>query len=189
MVTGWFTILRAPLWRPFRRMAGDTRGVSAVEFALILPIMLTLYITGNELSHALTLSRKVTHVTSTVGDLVTQAKTISAADMTSILNVAASLMTPYSTTPLKIVVSGITIDSSNVARVTWSSALNEVPLVVNKVVTSMLPATVKAPSTFLITAQVHYLYTPSIGYNITGSFDLHDQFYLRPRYSDTITGP
>ena len=187
MVTGMFTMLRAPLWHPFRRLARDTRGVSAVEFALILPVMLTLYITGNELSHALTIGRKVTHVTSTVGDLVTQAKTISATDMTNILNVSASVMTPYSTTPLTIVVSGITIDASNVAKVTWSSSLNTPALVVGNTIT--LPAAVTAASTFLVLTDVHYPWTPWIGYNITGSFDLHDKFYLRPRQSASITGP
>ena len=32
------------------RLAGDERGVSAVEFALLLPVMLTLYLGGVEVS-------------------------------------------------------------------------------------------------------------------------------------------
>ena len=82
LVTAMLSLLRTPLWRPFRRFAKDARGVSAVEFALILPLMLTLYLGGNELTHALTIARKVTHATSSLGDLVTQTKAVSAADMT-----------------------------------------------------------------------------------------------------------
>jgi hypothetical protein len=48
---------------------------------------------------------------------------------------------------------------------------------------------VKVASTYLISAEVHYAYTPTIGYVMTGTFDLNDKFYLRPRLSDSITGP
>ena len=34
------------------RLAGDERGVSAVEFALLLPLMVTLYLGGVEISQA-----------------------------------------------------------------------------------------------------------------------------------------
>ena len=181
------TPLLSRLTGPFVRLVRDRRGVSAVEFALILPLMLAIYLGGNELSHALTIARKVTHVTSSLGDLVTQSKKITNADMTNILNAAASVMTPYATgTLLKIKVSGITIDANSVAKVTWSDALNDTPLTVGATVTT-LPAAVKTASTFIVTAEVHYSYTPVIGYVMTGTFDLKDQFYLRPRLSDTIT--
>lgn len=181
------TRLISRLAEPFIRLVRDRRAVSAVEFALILPLMLAIYLGGNELSHALTIARKVTHVTSSLGDLVTQSKKITNVDMTNILNAAASVMTPYPTgTLLKIRVSGITIDANSVAKVTWSDALNDTPLAVNSIVNN-LPAQVKTPSTFVVTAEVHYAYTPVIGYVMTGTFDLKDQFYLRPRLSDTIT--
>ena len=45
-------------------LAHDTHGVSAVEFALILPVMITMYIGAVEFSHALTVDRRVTAVAS-----------------------------------------------------------------------------------------------------------------------------
>jgi Flp pilus assembly protein TadG len=177
------------LTRPLFRLASDRRGVSAVEFALILPLMMTLYLGGNELSHALTIARKVTHVTSSLGDLITQSKTITDADMANILNAATAVMTPYPTgLLLKIKVSGIDIDATGKATVAWSDAQNDTALTVGAVVTN-LPAAVKTPSTFIVTAEVHYAYTPAIGYVLTGTFDLKDQFYLRPRLSDCISRP
>ena len=177
----------AALKRPLFRFGRDRRGVSAVEFALILPLMVTLYLGGNELGHGLTIARKVTHVGSTLADLVTQSKNITNTDMTNILNAAASVMTPYPIASLlKIKVSGITIDSTGKAKVTWSDALNDTALTVGSVVTS-LPAAVKTANTFIVTTEVHYAYTPSIGYVMSGTFDLKDQFYLRPRLSDTVT--
>ena len=125
-------------------------------------------------------------MTSALGDLVTQSKNISNNEMTNILNASASVMTPYPTNILKIKVSGIAIDATGKATVAWSDALNDTPLVKNAVITT-LPAAVKVANTFIVTAEVHYAYTPLIGYVITGTFDLKDQFYLRPRLSDTIT--
>jgi len=34
---------------------------------------------------------------------------------------------------------------------------------------------------------VTYAYTPTIGYVITGTLNLADRIYMRPRLSDTVT--
>jgi len=38
-------------------------------------------------------------------------------------------------------------------------------------------------------SEVHYPYTPTLGYVLTGTYDLTDKFYLRPRLSDKICRP
>jgi len=174
------------LFRPFDRLAGDRSGVAALEFALILPLMLTIYIGGNEFGHAFTLKRKVTHVASTMADLVTQSKKITNADMSNIFDASEQILWPYPVVDARLRVSLIKIDSSNVATVVWSDARNDTPLAKNSVVTG-LPSSVAVPNTFIVTAEVHYAHTPLIGYVLTGTFDLNDQFYLRPRLSDCIS--
>ena len=42
-----------------RRIARDERGVSLIEFAMLLPLMLTLFIGAIEISQAVALDRKV----------------------------------------------------------------------------------------------------------------------------------
>jgi Flp pilus assembly protein TadG len=175
----------ARLFRPFNRMAGDRSGVSAVEFALILPIMLTLYIGGNEFGHALTLKRKITHVTSSIADLVTQSKTISNSDMENILDAAEQIVWPYSAAGMRTVVSLIHIDEDNDATVVWSDARNDTPL--GDGATVQVPANVDTADTYLVRAEVHIDYTPTIGYVLIGTVDLGDRFYLRPRQSTSIS--
>jgi Flp pilus assembly protein TadG len=165
-------------------LGGDCAGVAAVEFALLLPLMLTLYFGSVEFGDALTIDRKVTHVTSSLADLVTQAKTISNTDMQNILDATASIITPYDDDLLRIKVSGVSIDQNGTAKVMWSDARNDTPLAVNSIIT--LPNAVNDPNTFIVTAEVHYTFTPRIGYLITGSLDLHDQFYLRPRLTSDV---
>jgi len=170
--------------RPYRRLRKNVAGVAAVEFALLLPLMLTLYFGSVEFGDALTIDRKVTHVTSSLADLVTQAKTISDTDMQNILDATASIIVPYDVGLLRIKVSGVSIDQNGKATVVWSDARNDTALAVNSVIT--LPAAVNQPNTFIVTAEVHYDYTPTIGYLLTGTFDLHDHFYLRPRLTNDV---
>ena len=82
---------RAPLSGSLTsRFAADRSGVSAIEFAFILPLMLALYLGGIELGDAYSVKRKVTRVTSSLSDLVTQSKAISDADIAAITIGASS---------------------------------------------------------------------------------------------------
>ncbi len=168
----------------FRRLGADQRGLSAVEFALILPIMLALYFGAVELGDALTISRKVNLVGSTLADLVTQSKEITDTDMTNIFNAATSIMTPYGTASLRMKVTGVNIDSNSRATVSWGYAQNDTALAKGSSVS--LPAALVLPSTFLVVSEVHYPYTPTIGYVMTGTYDLTNTFYLNPRLSTKV---
>jgi Flp pilus assembly protein TadG len=168
--------------RKFRR---DHRGVSAVEFAVILPIMLTLYLGGSEITQAITIKRKTTLVTRAIGDLVAQDVNITNAEMTQVMSATTSVMAPYSTSTLKIKVSSITIDANGIAKVTWSDAFQDTARPVNQTVT--LPTGLNIANTTLIWAEASYTYTPPIGYAITGSITMTDKLYLRPRLVNAIT--
>jgi Flp pilus assembly protein TadG len=167
-----------------RRFVGDRSAVAAIEFVLVAPIMLTLYLGGLQLSDALTINRKVTHVSSTLGDLITQAKSLTDSDVTKILDITSAIMTPYSASALQIRVSEIAIKKGK-ATVEWSRGKNLAAFTKGDPIA--VPDALKVDGTYLVTAEIHYAYTPAIGYGITGTFDLHDSFFLRPRTSDSIT--
>src|SRR3954470_16355345 len=94
----------------------DQRGVSAVEFAMLLPLMITLYLGAVEISQGVGIDRKVTLTTRTVADLASQVSSINNADMTNLLNASAAVIAPYDTTKLKVTVSEITIDTNGTAK-------------------------------------------------------------------------
>src|SRR4051812_6496823 len=167
------------------KFAQDRRGVSAVEFAMLLPLMITLYLGSVEISQGIGIDRKVTLTTRTVADLASQVSSINNADMTNMLNASAAVIAPYDTSKLKVTVSAVTIDSSGVAKVAWSDTLNGTKRAVGATVT--LPAALNVANTTLIWSEVAYSYTPAIGYVITGTLNLSDQIYMRPRLSDTVT--
>src|SRR5438874_245480 len=148
------------------RLAQERRGVAAVEFAMLLPLMVTLYLGSVEISQGVGIDRKVTLTTRTVADLASQVSSINNADMTNLLNASASVILPYDTTKLKVTVSEITIDSNGTAKIVWSDTLNGTKRTVGSTVT--LPAALNVANSSLIWSEVSYSYKPAIGYVVTG---------------------
>jgi len=90
-----FALLVARTRGSIRRLLRDKRGISAVEFAMLLPLMVTLYLGCVEASTGIAIDRKVTLVARSLGDLVAQASTITNDEMTNILNASAAVVQPY----------------------------------------------------------------------------------------------
>ena len=165
-------------------LAGDERGVSAVEFAMLLPLMLSLYLGAVEISQGIGADRKVTLTARTIGDLVSQVSSIGNADMTNALNASSAVMAPFPTSNLKVTVSSVKIDAAGKATVDWSDTFNGTARTKGATVT--LPAALNVANTSLIWSEVQYTYKPVIGYVVTGTLTLKDQIYMRPRLSDTV---
>ena len=81
--------------RSIRRLRRDQRGISAVEFAMLAPLMVVLYLGGVEISQAIAVDRKVTLVARTLGDLVAQTSSVTTTDITNILSASAAVVQPY----------------------------------------------------------------------------------------------
>jgi Flp pilus assembly protein TadG len=169
-----------------RRLVRDNRALSAVEFALILPVMLTLFLGGTEITQGITIKRKTTIATRTIADLVAQGTNIDNAEMASIFAATGAVLSPYPAANLKMVISNIAIDANNNASIVWSDGYNGgVARTVGSSVT--LPAGLDAyPNTSLIWAEAEYTYTPTIGYVVTGSLGLKDKVYLRSRLTACV---
>jgi Flp pilus assembly protein TadG len=167
------------------RLAQERRGVAAVEFAMLLPLMVTLYLGSVEISQGVGINRKVTLTTRTVADLASQVSSINNADMTNILNASSAVVAPYDVSKLKVVVSAVTIDNAGVATVAWSDTLNGTKRTVGSTVT--LPTALNVANSTLIWGEVTYDYKPTIGYVISGTLTLSDKIYMRPRLSNTVT--
>lgn len=93
--------LARPLTGFLRRFGRDRRGVSAVEFALIAPFMILLYLGSVEVSLALSIDRKITSISSALADLVAQDDVITDDEITDILNAGAVIVAPFDPTPWK----------------------------------------------------------------------------------------
>jgi len=161
--------------------------VSAVEFALIVPVLLLLAVGTAEISNALTIYRRTSTVASTAADLTAQVKTITGPEIQDIFSASTGILDPFPTTPLRIVLSSVVADNNNDGKVAWSCAKNGSPRAVNS--SYSLPVGLTAPGTSVIVAEITYSFTPML--NLTsiyspGSFNMTRTFYARPRRSLTV---
>ena len=175
-----------------RFFAKDRRAVSAIEFALIAPVMIVLYIGLVEVTQGTAIDRQVTETARATGDLASQAGLstnydIGSTQLANIFSAATAMMYPNSTS-LQVTVTGINIAANGTATVSWSGA-NANATALAKGQTLTVPSGLKTANTAsqLIWAKVTSPYTPNLGYAITGTVNLTDQFYVVPRQATTIT--
>ncbi|SRR5712691_8128350 len=181
------------LSQQFARLGSDQRGVSAVEFAMLLPMMLTLYLGTVEISQGVGIDRKVTLTAHTVADLAAQVTSISSSDMSSILNASSQVIMPYDASKLKVTVSEVDIDANGNATVGWSCTLGGSALHAKGAAVTLPPA-LAIKNSSLIWGEVSYSYQPPVGQEIlkwlglpSGTLNLSDQIYLAPRLSQKVS--
>jgi Flp pilus assembly protein TadG len=160
------------------RFARDRRGVSAVEFALVAPMMIALYFGCVEISDGVAVDRKVSLTSATLANLVAQSTAITSSDMSNILDASTAIVQPYSASNLKMTVSCLSIDGNKTVTTKWQATRNG-----GTGMSISVPNDLKVANTQLILAQVSYGYTPIVGKTITGTLTLSDQMYMMPRIS------
>lgn len=178
----------APFCRLCNRFAASTRGVAAIEFAMILPVLATLFLATFDAGRATAIYIKVRAATYTLDAITNQYETIAAADMSNIVGAASTVLAPYSSTPVSLTISQIAVNSSSNATVAWSYTQNGTALTAGSSV-SDLPTSLMTCGTYpcyLIYSQVKYTYTPLFGLFTSGTISLSDSLYVTPRSSTCI---
>ncbi len=150
--------------------AGACGGVAAVEFALIAPVVILLYVGAGEISQAVMTSRKVEALSRTLADLVAQQPTTpqngstpnpstpaplnatSQSALQAILNASTAILAPAPLTPLKMTVSAVDITNNSAGiccsfKVRWSYTQAGTLRPCNVNLTPVPPTQAPSPST------------------------------------------
>jgi Flp pilus assembly protein TadG len=170
-----------------RRFSREQRGTSALEFALLAPLMLGLYIGCVEISDGVAADRKVTLTAGTLANLTSQVTTLVTADMDNIFAASTAIMKPYTNT-VSAKVSCLKIAAGGTVTVQWGEATTGTTAhSVGEAIT--IPDNLKTPGvvSYLILAEVGYQYVPVTGFspgfsNIAATgITLSDKMYMSPR--------
>lgn len=191
------------LWsRLVTRLRGFTRyddGVAAVEFALILPVLLLLYIGSVEASALISMDRRVQTVAGSLGDLVARSnKTLASGTLSDYFRAAGGLMTPYPVAGLKQIVTQVEVKSDGTTRVVWSRQCVRqgdgtdncgvsTAYPVNSAYALAEPMVDVAKGANVIVAEATISYLPLYGIIFNKPISLYRQNFFMPRFGGTIS--
>ncbi len=177
--------------RLLERFTRSTSAVAAVEFALILPLLVTLYFGTVEAASLYTVDRRVATVASTMADLVSrEQKCITTARLDSYFTAATGIMQPFSTDNLKQVVSFLAVDSAGTVALKWSrkygtGAVARTSSTMGGIGSPTQINTLARTKGWLVAAEIQYPYQPLYGIVIKTINLAHTEYFL-PRYGEEI---
>lgn len=175
--------------RPLLGFWRDKRGVSAVEFALIAPVMIVMYCGLAEVTQAMMAQRRLSNIASQIGDLVAQSNQTGPNKMADVFTIGTIIMAPFPTSALKMCVASITSDSTGKDTVIWSQAsatgMSSCPT--QGAVLTTVPVGVLPASQNVIMARASYDYASPIKLVLPSTITFQRTFYLRPRKVDSVT--
>ena len=184
-------------YRWFSGLVHDCRGVVAIEFAMIVPVMLLMFFGTIEFSSGVAVDRKMTLVARLLSDLTSQSTSVSNTDIANFMITAKAELFPYDTTPLNATITELWIDpATSNAYVQWSQPPGPGQRVVGSVVA--IPSTLIAKDgagnpvagQYLIFSEASYLYVPAVGYVMAkAGINLKDNAYTRPRQTSCVIYP
>jgi Flp pilus assembly protein TadG len=177
------------------RLAGDRSGTAIVEFALLLPGLLTLFIGSYETSSLLLAYLKLESAAESAADLVAQTSVATASagglqssDFTNISNAVAQIMTPYSTSgaSLKIAYASVTYSTGS-AVIDWHTEVNGAAAITMSNLPHGVSATtlgdqVNGSMDSVIAVRVTYAYSSPVSYVLNTNYTLNESAFVRPRY-------
>ena len=168
---------------------GDRKGVSAVEFALVAPVLICAYLGLAELTLGMMASRRTSHLAATIGDLAAQSESLSSANISDLWAIGTSMLQPFSAgASLKMRLTSVQMTSTGVALVQWSQAQNFTPYTKLTPITGITTAQI-ATNECLMMTEVEYDYNSPIGNLFPGQTKFTNTFYHHPRNGNCVVGP
>lgn len=165
-----------------RSLARDRRGVAAVEFALVAPVMIIFYLGFVEVCAGFMAQKRVSHISALVADLVAQEEAVSVENMNGIAGIAEVIMKPFPPGDLSQRVRSITL-TDGVAVVDWTYTTGSADFDGGPVT---LPVGLIEEGQSIIMSEAEYDFDPPVGYLPRLDTQLEARYYLRPRVVDTV---
>ncbi|MDP3175279.1 MAG: pilus assembly protein [Phenylobacterium sp.] len=170
------------------RLLRDQRGVSAVEFAMIAPIMVLLYLGLAALTLVMMAERRAGHAASIVGDLVAQSTSVNAATLTDIIQIGTAIVDPGAPSDLSIRITNVQADAGGVARVVWSVSVGTAlpKLAPKNSVVAGFPVGLIAANESIVKTDLRFDYDSFISQILPNVVRFNETYYHRPRRTEVI---
>lgn len=160
----------------------DRSGMAAVEFALLLPIAITLFLGAFETTNAVMCYMKLISAADTAADLVAQQTTVSTTDITNYASASQMVMSPFATGSLGLVFASVTWNSSGTASVAWQQDVGASAVTNASIITlATSPAILGSANESVIVVQAKYAYTSPFAHVLPLNFTFSQNAFSKPR--------
>ncbi|MBP1850741.1 TadE/TadG family type IV pilus assembly protein [Rhizobium halophytocola] len=181
--------LHTGLQRTAWALVRDCRGVSGIEFAIILPILVMLFAATLDLGQTLTVKRRLNQVATTSSDVIAQETTWTGTQLDNMLAGAAKILEPYDAGSLKIRAMLVRPDGSGSTTTVWTRnyPANSTMSVANVPIDDKVMEAQVDLITLTVTYEMSTAFTSLLA-SVTGvqSYSLVETSISRPRVSDTV---
>ena len=180
---------------PGGNLLHDRSGVAAIEFALVFPVMLLLFIGSFETTNLVLASMKLEASAETAADLVAQTKVntvLQSTDFTNITNAAKQVLTPLPTSGTKVQVAYASVTySTGAAVIDWHVEVNSAPAITtanipNSASLANLGSQTSGSTDSVIIVRLTYNYSSPISYVLASSYTMTESAFNRPRYMSCV---
>lgn len=174
-----------------RRLARERKGAGAIEFAILFPVLIMLYIGAFEITIGLSVSKRVTRAAGAIADIVTQQQSVTKAVLAQMPSVATSIFVPYNSTSVKLKITGITIDAGANAKVLWSWAQDGTAPYAKNTAVNNVPADMKTANSFLVRTELSipyamFMFAPNFMPDGMRTITISRSYFYRQRQGDSI---
>lgn len=168
-----------------RKWARDTRGVAAIEFAFIAPILILLYFGMVEFCQGYMALKRTGHTASMVADIVSRTSAINKQQAEDVLDIGDLIIGPFPTANLRQRVGSVTRVNATTYRVDWSVGVGEDMTTKMTVADAKIPSDLLAVGETAIVAEAKYDYKSPFSNMLPSTIRTATTFermsYLRPR--------
>jgi Flp pilus assembly protein TadG len=163
--------------------AKDRAGNVLVEFALLMPVLATIFFGLFEGSQAILAYMKLVAATQTIADLITQQQSVSSTDMDNYDTAGQLVMAPYTSSYFGFAATSVTFDiNTGVAAVAWSDTRNATAL--GNATTLAAGYGQKGESVVIV--QGNYAYHSVLAYVMPAAINMSQIAFSRPRLVASI---
>jgi len=173
--------------RTLHKLIRNQGGTALIEFALILPIMVSLFLGVFEVTRYVAADMRLANAAQVMADMVAQQTNVSdtATSMTDFCNASKDSMYPLAGASLKVAVASVTHYSSGTSQ-DWSDVTcNTATAIANS--TTLASTLIPNVNDSVIIVQATYAYTSPISYVPKSSYTMTQSAFARPRNVTTVT--
>ena len=176
--------------RRSRNVKADRSGAALVEFAIILPVLLLLFLGTFEATRVVRVMMKVSNAAQTYANMIAAplSASLSVSNLSDFCSGAGLVMTPFSSSPFSAAAAGL----SSADGATWTQVWHDTTHCgtgVSSISGTSLASGITPRSTgdAVIVVKAQYSYSSPVVYVLPGSQTLNSTAFARPRSNASVS--